>query len=47
MGAVDSDPVWIGRVDFCANSIRSLLNIVVDDGHNGLLLLLFDDDEEE
>ena len=36
LGAVDSEPVWIGRVEVCANSIRVVLNVVVEDGHVGL-----------
>ena len=36
----------IGRVETWANSIRDLLNIVVEDGHVGLLLLLEEDVDE-
>lgn len=38
MGAVDSEPVWIGRVEVCANSIRVVLNVVVEDGQHLVVL---------
>ena len=40
VGAVDSEALWIGRVEDCANSIREELNIVVEDGHVGLVLVV-------